>query len=285
MVNIGNIDESLIKFDEVSKGIDKNKKHLSISQILNLIQEPFDSKGVAQKTHDKHFNNPESQYYQMSVEQIKEAWSIKGKESCKYGSLLDNYIGYCLKNDEDSLEMFKLDNNYDYDNRLHSLCDSFDDFMKLVTKSNDMKFVTREKMLYYDIPDKDYYLQGRFDALFFNERTNHYVIIDWKSSGSVDKKTSPWTKNLFGPMCLYPALNWYTYTLQTHFYKKCLLESGYLDKSVTEDMVDTLVVQLPGLILENKQNFEIHKQAFKYDSKMMDKLFDFAIRKNELLNK
>ena len=89
-----NIRESLLeRLEKVNGEVKSNMtKYLSISQVLGMLVEPFDSKGVAQKTHDKHFNNPESQYYQMSVEQIMEAWSAKGAESCKYGSLLDDYI-------------------------------------------------------------------------------------------------------------------------------------------------------------------------------------------------
>lgn len=271
--------------DNVNNDINNNlSKYLSISQVIGMLQEPFDSRGVAQKTHDKHFNNPESQYYNMSVEEIMESWSAKGAESCKYGSLLDDYIGMCLNNDSEAkLEMWKLDNNYDWDERLLGLCRSFNDFMELVNKSGDMEFITREQTLYYKVPNTDYYIKGRFDALFYNKRTNKYVIIDWKSSGSVDKKKTPWTKQLFGPMMKYPALNWYTYTTQVHFYKTALLKSGYLPVDVTADDIDVLIVQLPGKDVDNGKFYEIHKQAFEYDNDLMDKLFIFAAKKNDLM--
>ena len=145
-----NIRESLLeRLEKVNGEVKSNmKKYLSISQVLGMLVEPFDSKGVAQKTHDKHFNNPESQYYQMSVEQIMEAWSAKGAESCKYGSLLDDYIGMNLNQEpEAKVEMWKLDNNYDWDERLNKLVQSFEQFMDLVNKSGDMEFITREKTL------------------------------------------------------------------------------------------------------------------------------------------
>lgn len=282
-----NIRESLLeRIEKVNEEVKSNMtKYLSISQVLGMLVEPFDSRGVAQKTHDKHFNNSESQYYQMSVEQIMEAWSAKGAESCKYGSLLDDYIGMTLnKEPEAKLEMWKLDNNYDWDERLNGLVKSFTEFMELVNKSGDMEFITREKTLYYKVPNTDYYIKGRFDALFYNKRTNKYVVIDWKSSGSVDKKKTPWTKQLFGPMMKYPALNWYTYTTQTHFYKLALLKSGYLPDDITENDIEVLIVQLPGHICEDNKMYEIHKQAFDFDEDLLNKLFMFAARKNDLMH-
>ena len=271
--------------DFSNSNIDKTKPHISISEVLGMLVEPFDSKGVAQKTHDKHFNNPESQYYQMSVEQIMEAWSAKGAESCKYGSLLDDYIGMNLNNDNPAkLEMWKLDNNYEWDERLLGLCNSFDHFIDLVSKSGNMRFIDRERTLYYKVPGTDYYIKGRFDALFYNVQTNKYVVIDWKSSGSVDKKKTPWTKQLFGPMMKYPALNWYTYTTQVHFYKLALLKSGYLPEGTTADDIEVLIVQMPGHICEGGNDYEIHKQAFDFDEDLMNKLFMFASRKNDLQN-
>ena len=269
---------------EVNKTVNYDLPRLSISQILGLLQEEFDSEGIAKKTHDKNFNNPESKYYKMSVEEIMEAWAEKGKESCKYGSLLDDYIGMRLNNALGAkLEMWKLDNNYDWDERLHGVCDSFDAFYDLAMKSGDTQFVSREKSLYYKVPDKDYYIKGRFDAIFRNVKTGKWIVVDWKSSGSVDKKGNAWTKKLFGPACKFPALNWYTYTMQTHFYKKALIEMGYLPEGTKEEDVTVLIVQLPGKIIESTgQNFEIHHEAFPFNSKLMDQIFDFAIKKNEL---
>lgn len=280
--------ESILKrIKEINTEVKSNMtKYLSISQVLGMLVEPFDSKGVAQKTHDKHFNNPESQYYKMSVEQIMEAWSAKGAESCKYGSLLDDYIGMKLNNDPaEKLEMWKLDNNYEWDERLLGLCHSFDHFMDLVNKSGDMVFITREQTLYYKVPNTDYYIKGRFDALFYNKRTKKYIVVDWKSSGTVDKKKTPWTKQLFGPMMKYPALNWYTYTGQVHFYKLALLNTGYLPEDVTENDIEVLIVQLPGHICENGNDYAVHKQAYEFDIDLLNKLFMYAAKKNDLMNR
>jgi hypothetical protein len=268
----------------LNENVDKSLPTLSISQILTLIQKPFDQEGVAQKTFDKHFNNPESQYYQKTVEQICEMWSAKGAESCKYGSLLDDYIGLNLTGTPEDIEMYKLDNDVDSDERLSGLIKSFDEFYALLKRSGDTEFVDREKTIYYTTQDGNL-VKGRFDALFRNKRTGKWIIIDWKSSGSIDKSKTPWTESLLGPAKLYPALNWYTYTIQLYFYKKALIESGYLPQGTTYDDVEVMIVQLPGKECHEGQYHLIHKPAFQFDSEFLNSIFSFAFKKNMLMKR
>lgn len=263
--------------------VDKSLPTISISEILGLLQEPFDQVGVATKTHNIHFNNPESEYYKKSVEEICEMWSAKGAESCLYGSLLDDYIGLNLKGTEDELELWKLDHNYEWDERLLGHCNAFDDFYKIIMASGDVEFIDREKSVYYQVGN--YYVKGRFDALFRNKKTGKWIIIDWKSSGSIDKIPNRWTKKLFGPAMKFYALNYFTYTIQLHFYKKTLI-ANYLPEGTSEDDVVVMIVNLPSHIIESTgKRFEIHNEAFKYDSMFMEQLFNFGIKKKELLNK
>ena len=124
----------------------------------------------------------------------------------------------------------------------------------------------------------DFNVKGRFDALFYNEQTNKWIIIDWKSSGTIDTVTDRWTKNLLGAAKQFPALNWYTYTMQLYFYKTALL-NHYLPEGTKEEDVDVCIVNLPGDI------FKIYKAAFNYDKKLMDDIFKFGYKKNYLLHK
>lgn len=269
--------------DFSNKFVDKSLPTISISEILSLLQEPFDQKGVALKTYENHFNNPESKYYQKSVEEICEMWSNKAAESCRYGSLLDDYIGLNLTKNEDELELWKLDNNYDWDERLLGHCTAFNDFYKLMMSNGDVEFIDREKNVYYKVGD--YYVKGRFDALFRNKKTGKYIIIDWKSSDTIDKIPNKYTKKLFGPGMKFPALNYYTYTIQLHFYKKTLIEN-YLPEGTTEDDVVVMIVNLPSKIIKSiNKTYETHLEAFKYDSILMEQIYNFAIRKKQLLNK
>ena len=278
------------KLDFSNINIDRTLPKISITEVLNALEHPFDQQGVAQKTHDKHFNNPNSEYYQMSVEEIIEKWSAKGKDSCNYGSKLDNYIGAILTGNENDIKLFKLNNSYDYDERLQGLCDSFDNFYKLVMKSGDMEFVDRERDVYLKVSVEnpidnsqiEYYVKGRFDALFYNKRTKKWVVIDWKSSGSIDKVPTKWTDKFLGPMFKWPELNYYRYTNQLHFYKKALLEN-YLPKDTKEDDVVVMIVNLPGKIIqESGQNYMTHLAGMSYDSNLLDNIFKFAIAKKLL---
>ena len=255
--------------------IDKSIKKLSISNALNMLLTPFDSEGVSQKVYENHYDNPQSEYYHMTAEQIREAWSAKGATSTHYGSLLDDYIGCILTGNENDLRLFKLDNGYDYDERLHGLCDSFDNFYSVLSKSGDTEFIDREKYLYLKVKNpfhneegqNEYmYVYGRFDALFRNKRTGKYILIDWKSSGTVDKVADKWTKKMLGPMFKYPQLNWYQYTLQLYFYKQALLNSGYLPEGTSPDDIVVMIVNLPGKIIEGcGQNYQIHQGAIPYN--------------------
>ena len=273
--------------------IDKSIKKLSISNALNMLMTPFDSEGVSIKTSEKYFDNPESEYYHMTAEQIREAWAAKGATSTHYGSLLDDYIGAILTGTENDLRLFKLDNGYDYDERLHGLCDSFDNFYSVLSKSGDTEFIDREKYLYLKVKNpfrneegqNEYmYMYGRFDALFRNKRTGKYILIDWKSSGTVDKVADKWTKKMLGPMFKYPQLNWYQYTLQLYFYKQALLNSGYLPEGTSPDDIVVMIVNLPGKIIEGcGQNYQIHQGAIPYNETELNNFYEFAIKKYILL--
>ena len=273
--------------------IDKSIKKLSISNALNMLLTPFDSEGVSQKVYENHYDNPQSEYYHMTAEQIREAWSAKGATSTHYGSLLDDYIGCILTGNENDLRLFKLDNGYDYDERLHGLCDSFDNFYSVLSKSGDTEFIDREKYLYLKVKNpfhneegqNEYmYMYGRFDALFRNKRTGKYILIDWKSSGTVDKVADKWTKKMLGPMFKYPQLNWYQYTLQLYFYKQALINSGYLPEGTSPDDIVVMIVNLPGKIIEGcGQNYQIHQGAIPYNETELNNFYEFAIKKYILL--
>ena len=265
----------------LNENIDRSLSYISISKVLELVAQPKDQEKMLENTYNKHYNNPESEYYHLSKEEIKAIWEEKGATSRHYGSLLDDYIGIKLTGTEDEFEMYNLDNDVDGDERLKGLVSSFNNFWDILSKSGDMEFITREKTLYYKIDD--YYIKGRFDALFRNNRTGKWVIIDWKSSKSID--TNNRYQKLLGPLKIYDDCNYITYTIQGYFYKTALLYSGYLPEGTTEDDIEFLIVQLPVFVIDWDKDFKIYKPALKYDKLLMDRIFDFAVKKQKLLLK
>lgn len=260
--------------------VDKSIPTISISEVIDMMKEPFDKDAVVERTYNKHHDNPNSEYYQMSKEDILNEWSRRGSESTHYGQLSDSYIETKLLKEDLDLEMWKLDNNYDNDKRLKNNCDSFDSFWSLFGKKYEL--VSREETLFWKVPNHNFYIKGRFDALFKNKETGRYVVIDWKTSKSVDKKTSPWTKKLKGPLNMYPDLNWYEYTLQVFFYKTALVESKYLPEDITLDDIDVAIVDLPGKMLPNGYNWEYNLPAFPYNETLIVQIMDFASKHKEL---
>jgi ATP-dependent exoDNAse (exonuclease V) beta subunit len=246
-----------------------------------MVQEPFDQKGVAQKTFEKRFNDPESEYYQMTVEQIIEKWQLKGQISLQYGRLNDNYIGIVLEGTEDDKDLFYLDNDVDGDERLNTQVRAFDEFMNDLPEH--IVFVAREITLYYKIGE--HYVKGRFDALFYDTIKNKWIVVDWKTSGTVDTKPTRYTTKLLGPARVFDALNWNTYTMQVYFYKTALVESGYLPEGTTFDDIDVCIVNFPGREFEDGKLYKKYPKAFDYDKDQMDGIFTFGIKKNILLNK
>lgn len=269
----------MIELNFLNENINTSLPYLSISQVLGLIATPKDQALMLENTYNKHYNNPDSEYYQLSKEEIKSIWESKGAASRQYGSLLDDYIGVRLTGTDIDYEMYKLDNDIDNDERLKGLVQSFDNFWSILSKSGDMEFITREKTLYYRIGD--YNIKGRFDALFRNKRTGKWVIIDWKSSKKIEASNQ--YQKLLGPMKKYDDCDYVKYTLQGYFYKTALLYSGYLPEGTTEDDIEFLIVQLPGFIIEGNKDFKIWKPALTYDKELMDRVYEFAIKKNNLL--
>ena len=154
----------------------------------------------------------------------------------------------------DQIDLFYLDNDVDGDERLKTQVRAFDEFMDDLPEH--IVFVAREVTLYYKIGEQ--YVKGRFDALFYDTIKKKWIVVDWKTSGTVDTKPTVWTTKLLGPARVFDALNWNTYTMQVYFYKTALIESGYLPQGTTFDAVEMLAAET-GCPLTQKQNKQLRR--------------------------
>lgn len=254
---------------------------ISISTILEMLQTPFDQTVVAEKTYNKHYNNPESEYYMMSIDDIVNKWKEKGKVSMQYGKMNDEYIGIVLEGSEEEKELFMLDYDVENDQRLKIQVQAFDDFITHLP--DNIKYVCRENTVW--LKTNKGYIKGRFDALFYNELTKKWIVVDWKTSGTIDTKPNQWTKKLLGTAKALDALNWITYTIQTYFYKTALIDNGYLPEGTNYDDIQVCIVNFPGKQFEDGKLYKVYGPAFKYDRDYLYSIFEFGITKNKILNK
>jgi hypothetical protein len=57
-----------------------------VSNVTHLFQERFDEEGIAQRTFEKYYDDPDSKYYQMTVDEIIESWHQNSKNACNHGT-------------------------------------------------------------------------------------------------------------------------------------------------------------------------------------------------------
>lgn len=251
-------------------------KTMSVSKLIDYMHKEFDREGVAKKCYDKGFNDPESKYYKMEVKQIIESWENKAAESRMYGSLIDNYIGTYL-NTPDDIEMWKLDNNYDYDPRIHGLCEGFNQFYNVILEKTDYKYVCREEKMFIKCNKTGEWINGRFDCLFYSEKLNKYLVIDWKTNGELSRENK-WEK-MFGPLYDKDACDLNSYTVQIQMYKKALSEVYEIASS---ENIDVYICQFSIDPNETGTHFILHKQGFDYDTKLLDNIIEFAYKKSRI---
>lgn len=286
-----------VNFSKLNQEIkDSTIKNISITKALGYLTKPFDKQGVVQKCYERGYDNPNNKYYHMTVEEIIESWNSKAKISMEYGKKLDSYIGAFLEQSQEDLDLYKLYNNVDNDDKLKAHCHAFDEFYKRMTKSGDTYIVCREQPLFYKLND-DYSLQGRFDALAYNKRTKKLIVMDWKSNAEVETTVDKFTENLLGPANDLPSKSWWTYTMQTFFYRMCLEQPQYLEYMKTivgNDItgINTLVVNLPDhpydnpkACMGNGEPYTVFGPAFEYNKDKMNSIFDFCIKVDNITSK
>ena len=268
------------ELDFTNDWVDPSFKKISITQLIETLKVPFDSEKKAAELSVKQYNMPGAKYYHMTKEDILEQWSSTAAQSTHYGALSDLYIEARLTKTPLDVDLFKLENDYDGDERLRNNCDAFDEFYALFGPRYEL--VARECSVYYQIPDTNYYINGRFDALFRNRQTGKYLVVDWKTSKELEKTRKPFTVNFKGPVAkIYPALNWYEYTHQVYFYKTALI-ANYLPEGTTVDDVECAIVLFHQTNDDKGRKWEFATPAFEYDLTYFNKLFEYVMKTEEL---
>ena len=261
------IDNFLKELNDATKGKSReiySKCKYSVSKIVEVMHVPFDKEGVANKTFSKYFNDPNSKYYHMSVQEIIDSWNAKTELGRNNGKILDTYIGMILENHEskDILEKYKTSLS---EIVATNKCNMFDKFYK-ENVENKLEYVTREQILH----DETTGVVGRFDALFLKNDAKfpgvqNLLLIDWKNTEKIE--TSNLYNKLKGPLYKYDDCELNRYTIQLYIYVYILRKVYHL----TDIRIIPLLVQIGSV------EYAIYAPQIPYSDELVSDIISFAI--------
>lgn len=261
------IDNFLKEINDATKGKSReiySKCKYSVSKIVEAMHAPFDKEGVANKTFSKYFNDPNSKYYHMSVQEIIDSWNVKAELGRNNGKILDTYIGMILENHEskDILEKYKTSLS---EIVATNKCNIFDKFYK-ENVENKLEYVTREQILH----DETTGVVGRFDALFLKNDAKlpgvqNLLLIDWKNTEKIE--TSNLYNKLKGPLYKYDDCELNRYTIQLYIYVYILRKVYHL----TDIRIIPLLVQIGSV------EYAVYAPQIPYSDELVSDIISFAI--------
>ena len=261
------IDIFLKELNDATKGKSReiySKCKYSVSKIVEAMHAPFDKECVANKTFSKYFNDPNSKYYHMSVQEIIDSWNVKAELGRNNGKILDTYIGMILENHEskDILEKYKSSLS---ESVATNKCNIFDKFYK-ENVENKLEYITREQILH----DETNGVVGRFDALFLKNDAKlpgvqNLLLIDWKNTEKIE--TSNLYNKLKGPLYKYDDCELNRYTIQLYIYVYILRKVYHL----TDIRIIPLLVQIGSV------EYAIYAPQIPYSDELVSDIISFAI--------
>jgi len=245
---------------------------ISISNIKESLAVEFDQEGVAKKTHDKHFNDEKSIYYQKSVDEIIAMWTAKADLSKERGNLVDDFVGleYSVWNNLNENETQAVIEETE-DNVMKRKYKGVHAVLKYM-KGSGLNFETRERPLYfvYHYRGADWLINGRFDAIFSGKTPDNedlYLVVDWKNSEKIEE-SNKWQK-LLGPMKDKDDCDLNKFTVQIFMYLY-ILKNGYGFK----ERSNACIVQFPG---NSDYFYKIFQPGFEYNESKMKKIIEWSI--------
>ena len=200
-----------IHFDEPTHvyTIDGSSKGFcSITKCLTIICGHFDADAViSNMIRSKKW--PQSQWFGMTPQEIKDAWAANGKEASEAGTAIHLAIEmYMNGSPETIVPEIKTSVEWQY-------------FTRYWEKDSRRWQPWRTE---WEIWDKELLLAGSVDMVFKSLQDNTYAIYDWKRAKEI-KMENPFQSGL-GPLSHFPDCNYWQYTLQLNLYR-WILEKHY----------------------------------------------------------
>jgi hypothetical protein len=152
---------------------------------------------------------PESKWYGMTREQIKQTWKDLGKEASEAGTAMHLGIEQVMNAaPEEVVPEVKQTKEWEY-------------FEKYWAKDSEVWEPWRTE---WEVYDEELKLAGSIDMIYRNKQDGTFAIYDWKRAKEM-KMENPFS-NGYGPVKDLPDCNYWHYTLQLNVYR-WLLEKHY----------------------------------------------------------
>lgn len=279
---MGQIKEKIEKYNQEHFTELNGRRIIGVSKINDYLTEPFDKEKQAEACAAKGATDPNNKYYGLSAQEIIKMWEDKAAVSCQYGMKLDEYAECVFDGNENKKELWKLDNNYEYDERLKAITTGLDEFVSEINALGFI-FIDREVPVYVESVDKDgnvNIVTGRLDALFYNPELDRYAIVDWKTTDDI-KVQAFRSKRMKGPAFGYDDCDMSKYSIQLFNYKHALVDTY---KIALPNQISAFVVNLLKTPREdNGRYFRLVQTNIPYQPDVLDSIVEFAIKKRDLL--
>jgi hypothetical protein len=203
--------DNLIHFDEPTHvyTVEGSSRGIcSITQFLHNFFPHFDADETIKKMM-KSKNWPQSKWFGMTAEQIKQTWNANGKEASEAGTAMHLGIEMVMNRAEQQVEQsIKETVEWQY----------FWNYWHL-DKETWEPWRTE-----WEVWDSELKLAGSIDMVYRNKKDGTFAIYDWKRAKEIKLENS-FTSG-FGPVSHLPDSNYWHYTLQLNMYR-WILEKWY----------------------------------------------------------
>jgi len=228
---------SLTSNEEQHSYIDNdNNNYLPVTTFISGYFEKFDSEKIAERCAIKRGTTKEI---------LLKEWKDSGDAAAKQGTIVHNMLR-CLFT------------NIEYDNKEYETYKKFDNQTRLIHNHiiNEKKLIpVYIEQILFDPINK---IAGTVDGVFLYPDKSKYIILDWKTSKSIEKENN-YGKYGYGPFEKFLDCNYVHYSIQIMIYSYLLKSQGYLELDIP---IDYRIVQ----IRENESNsYEINQQIKKID--------------------
>jgi hypothetical protein len=210
-----NIAKELSKFkhikyyDEAHKYFIGEQQLISGTGFISLYKEKFDSEGMAEKVAKKK---------KISKQEVLDDWEFKGDFSRTKGTLLHK-----IAEDYWNNKVFPIDYSV-YDERFGEglmqerleACKKM--FLDFYTESKDSLYPIALELV---VGDAELGIAGQIDGLFWSDKRNEIIIIDYKTNKEINE-FSKYRKRMLAPISFLQECELTTYSIQLNLYKLLL---------------------------------------------------------------